>query len=84
MKQKTGRKQKHHIDTATGLPVAGLTRRPDGRWRVIGTHQTFREPDEQKAISRFRELMGKKRVATFERHGSFEQRRSVAEVYVRE
>jgi len=54
---KTGRKQKHHIDSMTGEPVVGLTRRPDGRWRTIGTHQTFREPDEQKAIARFRQSL---------------------------
>jgi integrase len=53
---KAGRKQKHHIDSKTRLPVVGLTRRPDGRWRIIGTHKTFREPDEQKAIKHFREL----------------------------
>lgn len=60
MKQ-TGRKQKHHIVTATevcrsrGLPAAQT-----GRWRVIGARQTLREPDEQKVIARFRELMGEK------------------------
>ena len=53
---KTGRKQKHHTDSKTGLPVIGLTRRPDGRWRIIGTQTTFTEHDEQQAIERFRNL----------------------------
>jgi len=54
-KNKTGRKQKHYVD-ANGKPIVGLTRRPDGRWRVIGTHQTFREDNERKAIERFQSL----------------------------
>jgi hypothetical protein len=40
---KTGRKRKYFDDPDSGLPVIGLTRRPDGRWRIQGTHQTFRE-----------------------------------------
>ena len=52
---KTGRKKRHHV-TADGQTIVGLTRRPDGRWRVIGTHQTFREDDETKAIEKFRSL----------------------------
>jgi len=53
--KKTGRKQKHFIGS-NGKPVVGLTRRPDGRWRVIGTHHTFREDDELKAIEKFHKL----------------------------
>jgi len=54
---KRGRKPKHYV-AADGTPIVGLTRRPDGRWRIIGTHQTFREPDEVKAIARFRQMTG--------------------------
>jgi hypothetical protein len=52
---KPGREQKHHV-TAKGKTIVGLSRRPDGRWRVIGTQQTFRETDEEKAVARFYEL----------------------------
>lgn len=58
---KTGRKRKDFEDPETGLPVVGLTRRPDGRWRVIGTHQTFREPDVKKAIAHFYKLIGEQK-----------------------
>lgn len=68
-KKKPGRKQKHYV-TATGKTVVGLTRRPDGRWRVIGTHQTFREPDEAKAIEKFRRLTDPRR-AFREKYGEF-------------
>src|SRR3954470_21856432 len=54
---KTGRKRKDFPHPETGKPVVGLTRRPDGRWRIIGTYQTFRESDEQKAIEKFRRMM---------------------------
>src|SRR5687768_3275105 len=62
---KAGRKQKHFIDPATGLPVVGLTRRPDGRWRIIGTHKTFREPDERRAIEKFLRMTGTVRKSVF-------------------
>ena len=58
---KTGRKRKDFTDPSTGLPVIGLTRRPDGRWRLIGTQTTFREPDIQKAIARFRQFTNRKK-----------------------
>ncbi len=54
--KKTGRRQVHFV-SSTGETVVGLSRRPsDGRWRVIGTQKTFTEPDEAKAIERFRQL----------------------------
>jgi hypothetical protein len=53
---KTGRKQKHWTNTKTGKPIDGLTRRPDGRWRIIGTQITYTEHDEQRAIERFYNL----------------------------
>jgi integrase len=54
--KRPGRKQKHYTDSQ-GVPVPGLSRRPsDGRWRVIGTQQTFTEPDEAKAIQKFLRL----------------------------
>lgn len=58
--KKTGRKQKHFEDPKTGLPVVGLSRMPDGRWRLIGSQIRFTEPDEQKAIAHFRKLKGEK------------------------
>jgi hypothetical protein len=54
--KKAGRKRQHHTDSATGLPVVGLSKMSDGRWRVIGTHTRFTEPDEQRAIRRFYDL----------------------------
>src|SRR5688572_21768237 len=76
-KQKVGRKQKHFEDPATGLPVVGLTRRPDGRWRIIGTHQTFREPDVAKAIEKFRELTGDGDAKYLARHNAREKHREL-------
>src|SRR4051794_20277619 len=43
-----------------GTPVAGLLRRADGRWKVSATGQTFMEPDEARAVDRFREMTGQK------------------------
>jgi hypothetical protein len=37
----------------------GLTRRPDGRWRIIGSHKTFREDNEDKANEKFYKLTKK-------------------------
>jgi len=54
---KTGRKRNDYKDPTTGLPVVGLSRRPDGRWRIIGTNSTFREADPQKAIARYKHLV---------------------------
>jgi len=50
---KTGRKQKHHHDSKTGLPVVGLSSMGNGRWRAIGSQYRFTEHDEQKAIARY-------------------------------
>ena len=58
--RKTGRKQKHFHDPATGKPVVGLSRMTDGRWRIIGTQTRFTEPDARKAIARFHQIMGDK------------------------
>lgn len=56
MAAKVGRKAKYFRDPKTGNEVVGLTRRKDGRWRLFGTHKTFREDDPQKAIDRFHQL----------------------------
>src|SRR5579862_1917350 len=62
---KRGRKQHHHIDSRTGKPIVGLSRMSDGkRWRIIGTQERFTEPDEQKAIEKFRRLTGKNLIAS--------------------
>lgn len=54
---KMGRKQKHHVTSYSGETIVGLSRRPsDGRWRVIGTQTTFTEPDERRAVAKFRAL----------------------------
>lgn len=53
--KKTGRKQRHFI-SAGGKIIEGLSRMPDGRWRVIGTQVRFTEPDEERAIERFHKL----------------------------
>lgn len=53
---KTGRKRKDFTDPATGLPVIGLSRMTDGRWRIIGTQTRFSEPDPQTAIEQYRKL----------------------------
>lgn len=58
MMKKRGAKQKHHTDSKTGLPVIGLSRMTDGRWRIIGSQKRFSEADEQKAIATFRRLSG--------------------------
>ncbi len=55
---KIGRKQKHHQSETEGT-IVGLTRQPDGRWRIIeGPKAGFRftEPDEARAIAKFRQL----------------------------
>ena len=54
---KVGRKRRDHI-TAWGETVVGLSRIADGRWRVIGTHIRFTEPDERKAVERYYQLSG--------------------------
>lgn len=46
---------------ARGLPVVGLSRLADGRWRASGPERwTFSEPDEALAIARFREWEARK------------------------
>ncbi len=72
--KRPGRKQKHI--TAKGETVVGLTRRPDGRWRVIGTHQTFRKSDEARAVERFRRLTDPRREFK-EKYGDFSFQGSV-------
>jgi integrase len=55
-KKKPGRKPQHFTDS-NNKPIEGLARRPsDGRWRVIGTDITFTEPNEVRAIARFRSI----------------------------
>ena len=56
MRSKTGRKQKHHVNSATGKPVVGLSKMKDGRWRIIGTQIRFSEQDEQRAIEKYRAI----------------------------
>jgi len=45
-----------HYKTTWGQVVVGLARNRDGRWRVMATGYRFTEPDECKAIEKFREL----------------------------
>jgi hypothetical protein len=45
---KVGRKQKPYR-TSWNETIDGLSRRPDGRWRIIGTQTTYSEHDERKA-----------------------------------
>lgn len=53
---KRGRPHKPYR-TAKGKYIDGLARRPDGRWRVLETGQIFSEPDETRAIAKFRAMM---------------------------
>lgn len=39
--------------TSWNVPVAGLARDTDGRWRVLATGERFTEPDERRAVARF-------------------------------
>ncbi len=48
-----GRRQKPFQSKVFGV-VAGLARDTDGRWRILATGQKFTEPDERRAIARFR------------------------------
>jgi integrase len=55
-----GRKPQHFRDR-NGVEIHGLARRPsDDRWRIIATGYTWTEPDEDKAIRKFRKLIGEK------------------------
>ena len=51
--RKRGRPRKPFI-AADGSSVNGLRRRGNGRWVIIDTAETFREPDERLAIARFK------------------------------
>lgn len=54
--RKRGRRPAHY-HSSWGEVVNGLSRRAtDGRWRIIATGRTFTEPDERRAVERFREL----------------------------
>jgi integrase len=48
-----GRPQKPY-ETTWGEIVAGLTRCADGRWRIVETEKRFTEPDERRAVARFK------------------------------
>lgn len=50
---KLGRRFKPY-QTSEGATIDGLARDRDGRWRIVATHQRFTEPDEAKAVDRFR------------------------------
>jgi hypothetical protein len=52
---KRGRPHKPYR-TSDGQFIDGLSRRPDGRWRIVATGQLFSEPDERIAVARFRAL----------------------------
>src|SRR5947207_13404999 len=69
-----GRKQKPHR-ASNGDFINGLARDTDGRWRIIGTSTRFSEPDEAKAIARFRELTGDVEAKYLERWNGMEERR---------
>ena len=45
-----------HYKTKMGEVVVGLARDTDGRWRIMATGQRFTEPDECKAVEKFRDL----------------------------
>jgi len=52
--KKRDRKPQHYR-TSTGELINGLSRRPDGRWRIVGSaNKMFSEPDEALAIHKFR------------------------------
>jgi hypothetical protein len=55
--KKRGRKQRHHV-ASWGETIIGRSKRHDGRWRIIGTMKRFTEPDERRAVERFRQLTG--------------------------
>src|SRR5688572_8078567 len=44
-----------------GEDVQGLTQCGDGRWRIVATEQRFTEPDERRAVERFKEMTGQAR-----------------------
>lgn len=55
-----GRRTKPHRQSWDDKSVDGLYKCPDGRWRcwVKGKDTKFTEPDERRAIARFRQLTG--------------------------
>lgn len=56
--RKRGRKSKPYRDS-TGKYINGLRQRSDGRWVIVETGETFTEPDERRAIARFRQWQAK-------------------------
>jgi len=42
--------------TSWGEVIPGLYRGSDGRWRIVATNGRFREPDERRAVDRFRAM----------------------------
>ena len=59
-RKRRGRTPRNWVDPDTNETVNGLYRRPGTDvWRVRATGQEFTEPDERKAIRRFRELTAK-------------------------
>jgi integrase len=58
VQKKRGRKEKPY-PASWGEPIVGLRRRKhDGRWLIVATGQTFTEPDERRAVERFRRTAG--------------------------
>jgi integrase len=56
--KKRGRKPKPYVCPWNNKTIDGLRRRPsDGRWE-LADGRTFVEPDERKAVDRFREMTG--------------------------
>jgi hypothetical protein len=58
---KGGRPQKPY-QTSWNVPIAGLARDPDGRWRVVATGKRFTEHDERRAVARFYDMTRAARV----------------------
>jgi hypothetical protein len=56
--KKRGRKQRPYVCPWDGRTIDGLSREPNGRWRIIGTHTRFREPDERLAVARYLAMIG--------------------------
>ena len=48
-----GRPQKPY-QTTWGEVIPGLTRCADGRWRIVAIEKRFTEPDERRAVARFK------------------------------
>jgi len=50
---KVGRHRKPYL-TSWGVHINGLRKRGDGRWLIVDTGKTYVEPDERRAVARFR------------------------------